>query len=193
VELNRRLSSAERIRVISISQGWILGQTGYEEATQAIRQARREGIFVIYCSMERDSPLAFHGLGREALADPDDVRSFGPGLWWKEQFFRQEARTTRLLAPMDARTTASPTGVDHYVFYRQGGWSWVAPYIAGLYALALQVDPHLTGERFWEQALATGRTRSIESGNTRRALESIVDPEALIESLQRRADRRTSN
>lgn len=27
------------------------------------------------------------------------------------------------------RTTASQTGTDDYVFYRQGGWSWSIPYI----------------------------------------------------------------
>jgi hypothetical protein len=183
VEVNRGLPAGEKIRVISISQGWMPGETGYEEVTQAIRRARADGIFVIYCSMERDTPLAFHGLGREALADPDRLDSFGPGLWWMQQFLRGDDPRARLLAPMDARTTASPTGVDHYVFYRHGGWSWVAPYLAGLYALALQVDPELSGERFWELAMATGRTRVIDSGDRRRSLGRIVQPEALIAAV----------
>ena len=30
---------------------------------------------------------------------------------------------------------------NEYVFYREGGWSWSIPYIAGVYALAAQVKP----------------------------------------------------
>jgi hypothetical protein len=41
-----------------------------------------------------------------------------------------EAR--RLLIPMDSRTTASPTGVIDYMFFRSGEWSWSIPYIAEL-------------------------------------------------------------
>jgi len=59
---------------------------------------------------------------------------------------------------MDSRTTASFTGISEYVFYREGGWSWSIPYIAGLYALAAQVDPEIPPERFWSLAMETGRT-----------------------------------
>jgi hypothetical protein len=186
VEVNRWLPPSEKMRVISISRGWMSGQTGYEEVTRAIRHARAEGIFVIHCAMERETPFAFHGLGREALADPARLDSFGPGLWWKAQFLRGGNRRSRLLVPMESRTTASPTGADHYVFYRSGGWSWVAPYIAGLYALALQVDPQLTGEAFWELALETGRTRTIANGERRLPLGPIADPEALVAAVARR-------
>jgi hypothetical protein len=50
---------------------------------------------------------------------------------------------------MDSRTTASPGATDQYVFYGIGGMSWAVPYIAGVYALAVQVDPAITPERFW--------------------------------------------
>jgi hypothetical protein len=57
---------------------------------------------------------------------------------------------------MDSRTTASPTGKEDYVFYRQGGWSWAIPYLAGMYTLAVQVKPDITPEEFWDTALNTG-------------------------------------
>ena len=38
--------------------------------------------------------------------------------------------------PVDARTTASPTGRGDRVFYHSAGSSWYAPYLAGAYALA---------------------------------------------------------
>jgi hypothetical protein len=118
-----------------------------------VKEATAEGVFVISSALSRTHGLRFHGLGREPLNDPEDPASYhlitawGPGI----------AEPT-LVIPMDSRTTASPTGASDYVFYRQGGWSWVAPYLAGLYALACQVKPDVTPELFWEKALETGAT-----------------------------------
>jgi hypothetical protein len=86
---------------------------------------------------------------------------------------------------MDSRTTASPTGVSDYVFYRQGGWSWSIPYIAGMYALACQVDPSITPEHFWELAMETGQTVTINHEGKSYSLGPILDPVALITALQK--------
>jgi hypothetical protein len=49
---------------------------------------------------------------------------------------------------MQARTTATPTGKEDYVFDVPGGMSWTVPYLAGMYALAAQVRPDITPEVF---------------------------------------------
>jgi len=85
---------------------------------------------------------------------------------------------------MDSRTTASPTGADEYVFYREGGWSWSIPYIGGVFALALQADPTITAERFWSLALETGRTIDLDHGGETVSLGPIIDPVALIDALR---------
>jgi hypothetical protein len=84
---------------------------------------------------------------------------------------------------MDARATASPTGKGEYAFYGDGGWSWAIPYIAGMYALAAQVDPQITPERFWALALKTGRTIETKDGGKTGSLGPILDPVALIAAL----------
>jgi hypothetical protein len=89
-----------------------------------------------------------------------------------------------LLIPMDSRTTASPTGIEDYVFYREGGWSWSIPYIAGMYALAVQVKPDITPEEFWYAALKTGRIIHIQHDGKAYELAKVLDPQALIEALQ---------
>jgi hypothetical protein len=89
-----------------------------------------------------------------------------------------------LLVPMDSRTTASPTGTEDYVFYRQGGWSWSIPYLAGMYALAVQVKPEITPEAFWETALETGRTIHIGHNGKDYEFGVILDPQALIEAIR---------
>lgn len=82
---------------------------------------------------------------------------------------------------MDSRCTASPTGADDYVFYREGGMSWSVPYVAGLYALACQVNPDITPEIFWTEALDTGDTISISDNQK---LGKIVNPIKLIERIE---------
>ena len=86
-----------------------------------------------------------------------------------------------LYVTMNSRTTASPTGAGDYVFYPEGGMSWSVPYLAGMYALAAQVDPAITPENFLSLALATGRT---VFNSQSLFLGPILDPAALIAALQ---------
>lgn len=187
VEINGTLPKEHRIRVISISVGWSPGQKGCDATDTAVAQATQAGIFVISTALERTHQLAFHGLGRDPLQDPDQTESYGLGSWWARSFLNGSRRFNpgeRLLVPMDARTTASPTGPEDYVYYANGGWSWSVPYLAGLYALACQVDPDVTPELFWATALGTGRVITLAPEGQRLELGTIVDPIALIEALQ---------
>jgi hypothetical protein len=86
---------------------------------------------------------------------------------------------------MDARTTASPNGVDDYVYYRSGGWSWSIPYLAATYALAAQVRRDITPALFWKTALETGQTIQVQHEGKSYALGTILDPQALIAALQK--------
>jgi hypothetical protein len=117
-----------------------------------------------------------------------------PGIWWERDFYTGMTRnyptgklpkqTSILLVPMDSRTTASPTGTEDYVFYRQGGWSWSIPYLAGMYALAAQVKSEITPEEFWDTALQTGRTTQIQQNGREFEFGVILDPQALIEAIK---------
>ena len=184
IELNRQLPERRKVRVISMQVGWSPEQKGYEDITAAVDEARAAGMFVVSSSLEETSGFRFHGLGRDPMADPDAFESYEPGPRWAESFYAGQAGSDRLLVPMDARTTASPGGPDEYVFYRQGGWSWAIPYIAGVYALACQADPAVTPDRFWELALQTGRTIQITHDGQAYSLGPILDPVALIAALQ---------
>ncbi|MCP4644339.1 MAG: hypothetical protein GY851_28105 [bacterium] len=140
-------------------------------------------MLVVSSSVELSHGFRFHGLGRHPLSDPDTAESYEPGLWWAGRFYGGEGVSDRLLVPMDSRTVASPTGDNEYVFYRSGGWSWSIPYIAGLYALAVQVDPDVTPDRFWRLAMSTGRTVTVVRDGKEHSLGPIVDPVALVEAL----------
>jgi hypothetical protein len=89
-----------------------------------------------------------------------------------------------LLIPMEARTTASPTGRDDYVFFGAAGMSWTVPYLAGMYALAIQVKPDITPEEFLSAAIQTGKTIQIQHEGKEFPFGIILDPRALIEEIK---------
>ncbi len=188
IEINQELPADRKIRVISISVGWAPSQKGYAQVMAAVERAKRAGMFVVSSSLDQTFGLQFQGLGRDPKANPDAYRSYRPGLFWASAYFQPGAQHgpagTYLLVPMDSRTTASPTGPNDYVFYRVGGWSWSIPYIAGLYALACQVDPDITSEKFWSVALKTGDTVTVRKGLSFHRLGKIVNPVKLIEAIR---------
>ena len=194
LEINRTLPPDRKIRVISRSGQCVGPVKGSEEIVRAIERATKEGVFVINCSLEDTHNLAFHGLGRDPLKDPDDVQSYGPGLWWREEFFRgggrsghdrmQNAEPPWLMVPMGSRCTASPCGPENYGFYESGGWSGCVQYLAGLYALACQVKPTVTPEEFWSVGLETGKTITIDKDGKTYQFGKIVDPVALVRTLE---------
>ena len=184
VEVNKDLPTNRKIRVLSMAFGWIPDSKGYDEITAAVNEARDAGIFVISSSLSQTYNLNFHGLGRNSLSDPNNFQSFEPGLWWQQRFYELGLTTDTLLVPMDSRTIASPTGTEDYVFYREGGWSWSIPYLAGVYALAVQVKPEITPEEFWDIALNSGRTIQIQHNGKAYDFGVILDPRALIEAIK---------
>ncbi len=173
VEINRILPEGKKIRVISISLGIGGKMNGYEKALESIEKARQEGIYTVYVGSD-----PFGGLGRDPFKIPDDTTSYSKGEYWK---IYEHYNNNELLVPMDSRCVASPTGTNDYVFYRKGGGSWAVPYAAGLYALACQVNPSITPETFWEIALNTGDTISI---NDKERFGKIVNPAKLIEKIE---------
>jgi hypothetical protein len=179
LQINEQLPPDRKIRVISISFGWAFGQRGYLEVTAAAQKAKAAGLLVICSSTLEVHGFKFHGLGRDLMSNPDDFASYRPVRWLTSLYANHDC----LLVPMDARATASPTGKGEYAFYGDGGWSWAIPYIAGMYALAAQVDPQITPERFWALALKTGRTIETKDGGKTGSLGPILDPVALIAAL----------
>lgn len=183
--INTLLPGPNRIRVISISVGWTAEQKGYAEVTAAVARAFEAGIFVVSSSISETYGYHIHGLGRTPLADPDQADSYGPGSWWADQYFAQglSLPADTLLAPMDSRTMASFTGKDDYLWGRVGGWSWVVPYLAGVYALACQVKPDITPDLFWNLAVKTGSTITVAKAGTATQFRTILAPAKLIDEL----------
>lgn len=187
LEVNKSLPKNKKIRVISISVGWSPDQKGYKEVTESVGRAKKEGIFVVSSSLDETYGIRFQGLGRDSLSDPNDYNAYKPGEFWARRYFDAPYKLGQdtLLIPMDSRCTASPTGKNDYVFYSSGGWSWSIPYIAGLYALACQANSSITPEIFWQKALDTSTTISIQNDGKTYKFGKIADPVKLIESIKK--------
>jgi hypothetical protein len=184
--INDTLPAGRKIRVISISHGWTPQDLGYAEMTAAVERAAQAKVFVISSVLQLTHKLIFHGLGRDLLSDPNLAASYQPGTWWRADYLNSPKRFGPgrvLLVPMDARCLASPTGDKEYAFYSDGGWSWCVPWLAGCYALACQVDPSITPDRFWASALKTGATVTLHQGDSEISFGAIAQPVALIASL----------
>lgn len=190
LDINKDLPKENKIRVISLSIGWNEGQKGYAEITEAVNKAKDAGIFVVSSSLEETFGYSFHGLGKYPMSDADNFESYKPGSWWEdnaEMIFKNKVwgDTPILLVPMDFRCTAAPNGVNDYVVYASGGWSWSIPYIASVYALACQVDPNITYDEFWDIALETGKSVMIKGHDGQEySMEKVINPVGIIESLK---------
>ncbi len=168
VEVNKTLPKSKKIKVISISLGIGNTMNGYEKALASIEKAKEDGIYTVYVGAD-----PFLGLGRNPLKSADDINSYTLGLFLQK---KPDYDNSQVLIPMDSRCTASPTGVNDYVFYREGGMSWAVPYVAGLYALACQVNPDINPETFWKEAIKTSSVNKAELGK-------IINPVKLVDSI----------
>lgn len=181
LDLNKTLPSENRIRVISISWGnEDNGAKGGEALGEAYKRAESEGVLVITTSLSNRMPLEFFGLDKIPLSDPDDINSY-----ISEPYYFDKLKFN-ICVPMNYRCTASPTGKEDYVVYRNGGASWTVPYIAGLYALACQVKPDITYQEFWMLASVTSKGSNGTYQSQSYLVPYIVDPVNLMETLMRK-------
>ena len=186
LEVNQSLPDGQKIRVLSLSIGWLPEDKGYADMEAAVNEAKAAGIFVVSMNIHETYGWDMMGMGRGALDDPDDFGSYTiPAMWNGVHFNTRYFSSNYLLIPMDARTAASPTGNKDYVFFGMGGMSWTAPYVAGVYALACQVDPGITPDKFWSTALQTGRTTQVMHNGEPVSFGVILDSQALIAALQK--------
>jgi hypothetical protein len=142
VELNAELPPGKKIRVVGISHAPddSVNKEYADQLRAAEKKARDSGIIVVDCNY----PLLTAGV--RGYGNREDYRSYKISPWLKD--VPEPLRRGRLIVPADGRTTAAGYLVDpdHYVYWAEGGFSWAVPYVVGLIAMALQIDPDLTAE-----------------------------------------------
>jgi hypothetical protein len=166
IRFNQNREVSEQIRVVSISYGGFSQQAHFDQWQEALAKAEQNGVLVVTCS--HGGFLIYGTLARITGKDPDDPLSYRQG--------KYSLALDVLRVPAGNRTIASHYGPEAYTFDRTGGLSWAAPYLAGLAALAYQVDPEIKPKTIVELWLQTAvRT---EAG-------PIVNPVGFIEAVRK--------
>jgi len=191
IELNKELPNNKKIKVISMSMGCPPEEKGYKEFMEATDRASKEGIFTISTSLHDTHGFEFTGAGRYPASNPNEVSSYSAGKFWEGAIFSRktpeqflDGDKNCLYFPMDSRAVAGANYDDEYVFYRYGGFSWVVPYISGLYALACDANPEVTPELFWKTAMETSKATKVEYKSKTFEIKHVVSPVDLIEKLK---------
>lgn len=165
IKLNKTLPNEEKIIVVSISDGRFSSNPKYDEWKQVLNQANKMGILVVTCDPKF---LDYGTLTLIENKNPDDPQNYIPG--------KYIGKNDVLRIPTGNKTLASHRGNDVYTYEREGGMSWAAPYIAGLAALAFQVNPDLQPKLILENLVKT--VTPTVSG-------PVVNPQEFIDSLKK--------
>lgn len=164
-ELNKVLPKDEIIRVVSISDGMFAEKKGFQEWQNVLGEAKERGILVVTCD---PSFIRYGTLTLIEGKDPDSPFSYKSGKYCSEKDV--------LRIPAGNKTIASYRGNKVYYYEREGGRSWAAPYIAGLAALAFQINPKITTDKIKELLIKTV---------TKTSAGPIINPIAFIESVKK--------
>lgn len=164
LEWNKILPEQERIRTVSISNGMFPHYPHYEEWKEILEQAESQGILVVTCDQ---AAFEYGILSLKPGKDPDKPENYERG------YYSSEKDVIRV--PGANKTVASYIGNDVYTFDKMGGMSWGAPYIAGLAALAYQINPDIKPKEIIQLLIAT--TVKTDAG-------PIVNPAGFIERVR---------
>lgn len=177
VEINETLPDNEKIVAVSVSASPALSRDP-EIWEKALEKAKQAGIFVTTTHIEKEYGLRDNGVYRSVSQEPDDFESYRQTNWQIGYDMPVDIQKNTLCFPMDHRTTAAPNGINDYVHYANGGFSWMKPFEAGVYVLAKQVKRDITPEEFFKVGLETG-------DYSEKAKCVIVNPVALIDYLRK--------
>ena len=169
VELNRQLTDTPKIRVVSISLGAFSERPNLARWKQAVKNAEAEGILVVTCDPDF---LYLATLKRIETALEPTPADYKRGLYGHP--------FAVLCVPAANRTIASFWGPRFYTYDRSGGMSWTVPYLAGVAALAWQVDPSLTPHEMVELWKRTA---------VKAAAGPVINPAGIIEAAKSQATR----
>lgn len=145
IERNKTLPPDERIRIMSMSHGVDRSWMNSESLVRAEKAARDAGIIVIDVGTIR-----LNAVRAVPFGDKNDPDSYVVARW-------SQYRDGCLYVPTGRTTADGMAGLnDGYAFWEGGGLSWAVPYVAGVIALGLQVDPALTEKAAIEYLYASG-------------------------------------
>lgn len=186
LEMNRYLPKSEKIRVISISQGYGGHSLGWQELHNAIKRADEENILVVTASTGAYYDFSLEGMDRDVLSDPDSFVSYYPIEQVSKEFFKNSERfLKKIWIPAGHRIYAACFDASGYEMMSYAGTSAAVAWLSGFYALCCQVKPEITPKEFVEIIKSTGVTTEISYNGKDYPFSKIINPQAIISELKK--------
>ena len=145
--INDTLPENRKIKIVSISdntqsKNWSseIGDT-YNRWKELEQEAKKRNISIIYSSLE-SAHKYFAGGGCPPFKNKELPDNYDYSTWVKSK--------RKIILPADFRTTADNETDSTFTYHGEGGFSWAIPYLAGLAALSLQINPDLEIEEIYK-------------------------------------------
>lgn len=195
IEFNESLPKERQIRVLSISTGFS-GDDGGDDFLSAVREAWDSGIIVLTSSFPyfTDPVIAVYGAALKRGGSRDRADDYIVQPLVVEHTGRSAEEIARLRnqqgdgqtsyapvwVPVEPRVLASSKGDGKYERFDEGGDSWATPYVAGVAALILQVNPELSNREVIQIIADT----TVENANGLK----MIWPQQAVERARGEAD-----
>ncbi len=184
IEFNNTVSKDKKVKVISSPIGYITkkSEPGLEEYIMAIKDAKASGIIFIDTANNFD----LHWGGGGSVSDKENPEKYMLALYmenWLDikapKLPKEKLAELPIIIPSDYRGMASEKGESDYNYNGKGGASWSVPYLAGIVALTLQVNPNLSEKQISGLISETATTNSNGL--------KVINPEKAIEKASKMA------
>lgn len=171
IEINKSLSQNEKIRIVSISDGFSKESgSQWDNWQETLQKAKNQGIAIVYSNLLEYKKFTWGGA--YPTTDRDNPLNYKLNNYLKGTNIDK----SYIIVPGDFRTTASNNGNDQYVYWGEGGFSWAIPYVTGLVALAWQINPNLSFDDVINKLIATKTVTPTG--------QYIINPKAFINAIK---------
>ncbi len=168
IEQNEQLPEGQKIRMVGFSDNIRPGEKNNDQLVAAAEACEEAGIMVWFCG---DYSVA------EFLpfADRNNPDSLIPD-------FKFGGDDPELVyVPGSGVTSAADSGETDYYYWAKGGLSWTMPYILGLYAIGLEINPGMTKDEIRQ----TVRETAYENAQGMRLVNPLGFVCAVLRSVGR--------
>ncbi len=167
IEQNKSLPEGEKITMVGFSDNIDASEANADAFREAVAACEEAGVMVWFCGEYGSAAFL-------PMSDKNNFASLMPDQW------TGTPRAGEVYVPTAGRTTAATAAGAEYIYWASGGLSWAMPYVLGLYAIALEIDPNFTQQEL--------RTLLRETARTANGMQ-IVDPLAFVCGALRRVGR----